>query len=137
METWVPQGNLAYEKMPETKIAMISNVWIKMMTFKEPGDFIPGHVHVFDHPTLLSQGVVDVEVEGEVTRFTAPSVIYIEKGKSHKLTAVTANTVACCIHAIRDGERVEDIVSEDMIPKGSRALTVTADLGLTPFIVKT
>ena len=135
METWVPHESLAYDRMPESKFAMISNVWIKMMTFKEPGDFIPGHIHVFDHPTLLSQGIADVELDGEVTRFTAPAVIYIEKGKAHKITAVVANTVACCIHAIRDGERVEDIISEDMIPKGSSALTVTADLGLTPFII--
>lgn len=134
METWEPHETLAYDQMPETKIAMISNVWIKMMTFKKPGDFIPGHKHVFDHPTLLSQGIADVEVEGEVTRFTAPAVIYVEKGKAHKITAVTENTVACCIHAIRDGEAIEDIVAEDMIPKGSKAMTVTADLGLTPFV---
>lgn len=120
--------------MPETKIAMISNVWIKMMTFKKPGDFIPGHKHVFDHPTLLSQGIADVEVDGVTTRFCAPAIIYVEKEKAHKITAVIEGTVACCIHAIRDGEAIEDIVAEDMIPKGSKAMTVTADFGLTPFI---
>jgi hypothetical protein len=134
METWEPHESLAYDQMPETKIAMISNVWIKMMTFKKPGDFIPGHKHLFDHPTLLSQGMADVEVDGVITRFCAPAIIYVEKEKAHKITAVIENTVACCIHAIRDGEAIEDIVAEDMIPKGSRAMTVTANFGLTPFI---
>ena len=131
-DDFVPQAQDFRPTDPEIKFAIISNVWIKMMTFKKVGDYNPGHKHLFDHPTLLAQGSVEVIVENETTIFTAPAVIYIEKEKTHKITALEANTVACCIHALRGNESFDDIIAEDMIPKGINAGRVIAEFSLTP-----
>jgi uncharacterized protein (UPF0218 family) len=134
LETVVPHEDL--DHWPVMEFAIVSNVWIKMMTFRKRGDTMAGHKHVFDHATMLSQGSLAVLVEGEETTFTAPAIIFIERNKIHKLIAMEDNTVASCIHAIRDGEAIEDIVSEDMIPKGSNPRTAITDLKLTPLVIK-
>lgn len=132
LERFVTIPGVGKDTDPESKFAIISNVWIKMMTFKKVGDFNPGHAHLFDHPTLLSQGSVEVEVDGKKTKFSAPAIIYIEKEKLHTITALEKNTVACCIHALRNGDSVEDIISEDMLPKGTDAEMVIFNHSLTP-----
>jgi hypothetical protein len=104
---------------PKIQLSLISNLWIKLMTFEKAGDGFEGHKHTFDHPTLLSKGKMQVEIEGNISVFTAPHVIFINKDKIHTLTALEDNTVAACIHALRDGERVEDIIDPGMIPAGS------------------
>jgi len=106
---------LAY---PENKITCISNLWVRMMHFAKAGDHNDAHVHTFDHVTLLSKGSVEVDVEGNKTVFKAPQMIYIVKGKRHFLTALEDDTVASCIHALRTGEREEDIMDPSMIPAG-------------------
>ena len=44
-------------------------------------------------------------------------MIYIHKDKVHELEALTDNTVAYCIHALRD-KNTEDILDPSMIPVG-------------------
>jgi hypothetical protein len=53
-----------------------------------------------------------------VSEFEAPYMIYIKKDKMHELVALEPNTVAYCIHALRIGEGVDDIVDPDMVPEG-------------------
>lgn len=103
---------------PDTKMACVSNLWVRQMHFKKAGDCNEGHVHNFDHITLLSKGSVTVDVEGKQTVFAAPHMIFIAKGKAHYLTANEDDTIACCIHALRTGAREEDILSPSMIPAG-------------------
>jgi hypothetical protein len=119
------------ETAPEVKLAVIANVWIKLMRFTKIGDYVPGRKHVFDHATVLAQGSVEVEIAGEKTTFIAPNIIYIQKSLEHKITALEANTVVLCIHALRGADATEDIISEDMIPKGANPLTLfkNYDLG--------
>ena len=117
---------------PVMKFAIVSNVWIKMMHFRKKGDVMRGHTHVFDHPTILSKGSLKVTIGDDSTVFIGPTIIYIERGKMHTLEALEDDTHASCIHAIRDGEAIEDIVSEDMIPKGSNPRTVFKDFNLPP-----
>jgi hypothetical protein len=121
---------------PQIKLAVISNVWIKVMNFRNVGDFNAGHAHTFNHATLLSSGSVEVQVEGKLTTFEAPSIIYIEKDKVHKITALQANTVVSCIHALRDGNETDDIISEDMLPVGISPLGLfqNTDYNLTPIV---
>jgi hypothetical protein len=59
-----------------------------------------------------------VTVEGNVSEFEAPQMIYIKKDKMHELVALEPNTVAYCIHALRIGEDVDDIVDPSMVPEG-------------------
>lgn len=103
---------------PETKMVCVSNLWVRQMHFLKAGDQNEGHVHNFDHITLLSKGSVTVNVDGNVTEFKAPHMIYIAKGKAHFIKAIEDNTIACCIHALRTGEREEDILDPSMIPDG-------------------
>lgn len=88
------------------------------MHFVKAGDRNEGHVHNFDHITLLSKGSVEVDVEGQKTTFTAPHMIYIAKGKRHFLTALEDGTIASCLHALRTGEREEDVLDPSMVPAG-------------------
>ena len=103
---------------PETKMVCVSNLWIRQMHFLKAGDQNEGHIHDFDHITLLSKGSVEVNVDGNVTEFKAPHMIYIAKGKAHFIKAIEDNTIACCIHALRTGKREEDILDPSMIPAG-------------------
>jgi quercetin dioxygenase-like cupin family protein len=103
---------------PETHMTCVSNLWVRMMHFKKAGDQNEGHIHNFDHITLLSKGSVEVNVEGHKTTFTAPHLIYIAAGKRHFLTALEDDTTASCLHALRTGEREEDIIDPSMVPAG-------------------
>lgn len=103
---------------PNTKITCVSNLWVRMMHFVKAGDRNEGHIHNYDHITLLSKGSMEVDVDGNVSRFTAPQLIYIAAGKRHFLTALEDDTIASCLHALRTGEREEDILDPSMIPAG-------------------
>lgn len=102
---------------PEITFGAVANIFSRMMHFKNSGDAIEGHKHLFDHLTLLASGSLKVIVEGEETIFTAPHMIYITAEKAHQLVALEDNTVAYCIHAIRDKE-TGDILDPNMVPKG-------------------
>lgn len=115
---------------PDTKMICVSNLWVRMMYFEKAGDKNEGHVHNFDHITLLSKGKVKVHVEGETTEFAAPHLIYIAKGKSHYIEALEDGTIASCLHALRTGEREEDIIDPSMIPNGVQYPFIHGAVGL-------
>lgn len=98
-----------------------------MMHFRKAGDIEIGHAHQFDHLTLLAKGKLKVTVEGQVTEFTAPHMIYIHKDKIHELVAMVDNTVAYCIHALRDKENNE-ILDPSMIPAGVNPLSLAGSI---------
>lgn len=102
---------------PIVHIGCVANLWSRMMHFKKAGDVEVGHTHQFDHLTLLAKGKLKVTVEGVASEFTAPHMIYIHKDKVHELEALTDDTVAYCIHALRDKENNE-ILDPSMIPVG-------------------
>lgn len=103
---------------PKVRIMCVSNVYARMMVFENAGDVEEGHRHTFDHGTLLSSGKLKIELlddEGNVTQekiFTAPDFIFISKDDVHRLTALTDNTIAVCIHAMRD-------LDENILPSDS------------------
>ena len=102
---------------PEVAIGCVANLWSKMMHFRKAGDIEQGHTHQFDHLTLLAKGKLQVTVEGKVSVFTAPKMIYIHKDKMHELVALADDTVAYCIHALHDKD-TGDILDPSMIPAG-------------------
>lgn len=103
---------------PEVKLGSVANLFSRQMHFKNVGDMEHGHTHQFDHLTLLASGKLQVTVEGQVSEFTAPHMIYIKKDKMHELVALEPNTVAYCIHALRLGNEVDDILDPSMVPEG-------------------
>ena len=100
---------------PEVKIIALSNIFSRMMFFKNKGDIENGHKHTFDHATQVSYGSVLVETlndVGETTSskiFKAPNMVFISKDFYHRITSLEDNTVCSCIHAIKtsDGEIVD------------------------------
>jgi len=97
-----------------------------MMHFEKVGDIEYGHSHQFDHLTLLASGKLKVTVNGESSEFTAPNMIYINKDLEHELVALEDNTIAYCIHALRDGYSTEDIIDPGSIPSGYSKLSQLA-----------
>lgn len=91
------------------------------MYFAKAGDANEGHVHNYDHTTLLAYGSVRVHVNGQTTDFKAPQMIYIQAGKSHFIEALEDGTVAYCVHALRNKD-TEDIIDSSQIPMGVNAL---------------
>jgi quercetin dioxygenase-like cupin family protein len=117
----------------QVHIGCVENIFTRMMFFEKIGDKETGHIHQHDHLTLLAKGKLKVTIEGNVTEFNAPHMIYINKDKVHELEALLDNTVAYCIHALRDKD-TGDILDPDMIPKGSITDALAASKPLTGFL---
>ena len=120
----LPRLDISNNGDPDIQLSCVSNMFVRMMHFRHQGDIEQGHSHPFDHMTLLADGALAVEVDGISRDFYAPKIIFITKDKEHKLTALEDHTVAFCVHAIRDGERVEDIIDPDslVIPPGAEGV---------------
>lgn len=112
---------------PVVYIGCVANLFSRMMHFAKAGDIEIGHTHQFDHLTLLAKGKLKVTVEGVSTEFTAPHMIYIKADKVHELVALTDETVAYCIHALRDKENNE-ILDPSMIPAGVNPLSLAGPI---------
>lgn len=81
-----------------------AGLFSKKMHFKKAGDFIPGHFHEYDHPTLFAAGEFDVDVDGESMHIKAPFMMLIRKNKRHRITATVDNSLAFCLHIVRDAQ---------------------------------
>jgi quercetin dioxygenase-like cupin family protein len=115
--------NVARAAAPVTSIKCVENIYIREMRFEKAGDVMPGHRHVWAHPTILAVGALRLEVEGRPPRdLVAPCVIYIGKDKEHKLTALVDGTFAYCVHALRYGDQVGDIIDPEDYPAGANLL---------------
>ena len=112
---------------PIVHIGCVANLYSRMMRFEKAGDMELGHAHQFDHLTLLAKGKLKVTVDGTASEFTAPHMIYIQKDKVHELEALTDETVAYCIHALRDKDNNE-ILDPSMIPAGVSPLSLAGPL---------
>jgi hypothetical protein len=118
--------------VPEIKLGCVANLWSRQMHFLKEGDVEHGHTHQFNHLTLLAHGSLRVTVDGVSTDFKAPNMIYIHKDKMHELVALEDNTVAYCIHALRHGEGVDDILDPDSIPNGIDPWSLVETYNIVP-----
>jgi hypothetical protein len=116
---------------PLISIGYVSNLWSRMMHFKNVGDTEIGHKHQFDHLTLLAKGSLKVTIEGKDTVFKAPHMIFIQKDKFHELVAIEEDTVAYCIHALRNQDGSGDILDPAMIPEGAYPVAMAAPICVT------
>jgi quercetin dioxygenase-like cupin family protein len=99
---------------PTTDLKIVDNVFVKMHLFNNAGDTHEGHAHAFDHITLLATGSVNMVHDNGQAEFKAPHLIVTPKGIKHQFTALEANTVFCCIHAIREKDELDGIASPDI-----------------------
>jgi len=116
---------------PEIALSCVASVYVRQMHFKKAGDIEQGHSHQFDHQTLLSKGSIKITLEGVENTYHAPHIIFIRKDHRHQLEALQDDTVVYCIHALRDGDDVCDIIPPDAIPMGAgsaEAFTVAKGL---------
>lgn len=113
---------------PVIAIACVANLFSRQMYFPKAGDTELGHTHAFNHLTLLAAGSARVTVEGKSTDFKAPQMIYIHADKQHAIEALEDNTVAYCIHALRDGDGVGDIIDPASIPAGVNVMDLAKPL---------
>jgi hypothetical protein len=113
---------------PQIAIGCVANLYSRQMHFVNVGDTEIGHTHPFDHLSLLASGSVRVKVNGKISEFKAPHMIYIKAEDVHELTALEPNTLVYCIHALRDGNGVDDILDPKMIPNGVNALNIAKSL---------
>jgi quercetin dioxygenase-like cupin family protein len=98
---------------PKQRTSLVANTWIRQMHFEKAGDANCGHAHAFDHQTILAHGKFRVYVEDRVSDFEAPMVLFIKAGKEHKIEALEDNSKAFCVHAVRNGVNVNDIMNPD------------------------
>lgn len=99
---------------PITDLKLVDNVFVKMHNLVNAGDTHQGHAHVFDHITLLATGSVNMKHDNGEQDFVAPHLIVTPKGITHQFIAKEPNTIFCCIHAIRDGDGVDDVASPNL-----------------------
>ena len=122
---------------PSIKIGSVSNIYVRQMHFVNAGDIEYGHSHKFDHLSLLSSGKVMSIVDGKESVFEAPMMIFIKKDIQHEFVALEDNTVLHCVHAIRNGEKVEDIVDPDSIPAGTKPEDIPNVMSLGTYVAPT
>ena len=102
-------------------ITCVSNVYTRMMHFQKKNIKELGHKHYYDHAMLLASGSLKVSVYDPDTKeflpdveYKAPTMIFIRKGLVHQLESLEENTVAFCVHALKDEN--EEIIDPGMIP---------------------
>ena len=69
--------------------------------FVAAGTLLRNHSHSFDHASALVSGEVELCVEGVCRKVAGPTMLLIESGKSHSITALT-DAVWYCIHITND-----------------------------------
>ena len=97
-------------------LGYFGNIWVRQNYLDKVGDADEGHKHKFDHVSLLTQGSVEVEIEGyEPKKFDAPTFIVIRKEHQHKFTALTDNVTWYCVFALRDldGEPIDELFDKE------------------------
>ena len=108
--------------MSNHELGYFGNIWVRQNILSKKGESFPGHKHRFDHVTLLVEGEIEIEVEGEHPKqFKSPTFVIIRKEMEHKVTALTDDVMYYCVFALRnaDGEPIEDMASEEVDPMSS------------------
>lgn len=94
----------------------IGGVYCKTMRIPT-GHVVVTHKHNYDHMSILSQGVVVVDADGDLTVHTAPAVVEIKAGVNHSIQPVDGfgDAIWQCIHATNETDETK--VDEVLIRK--------------------
>lgn len=106
---------------PLVSISCISNVYMRMMNFKEKGHKEFGHKHFYDHAMIVAKGSILVKVYDEENdellppvEYKAPASVFIRKMLIHEIESLEDDTTTICVHALRD--ETDTIISPSMLP---------------------
>ena len=105
------KDDLELDGVPDAKLAVAGNVFVKSMHFKKDGQIMRGHKHTYDHITLLAKGSVRATVGEATVEFKAPHLLVTRAGEEHSFVALEDDTILCCIHALRDDDG--EVLPED------------------------
>jgi quercetin dioxygenase-like cupin family protein len=100
---------------PEIRMNSGGNVFIRRMYFPKAGTIERGHSHTYDHVTFLERGKLGIIVAGRESVHTGPKMLKIVAGEEHTLVALEDDTIAYCIHALRDANN-EEILDFNAVP---------------------
>jgi quercetin dioxygenase-like cupin family protein len=111
----------------DSRVLISDNVFVRMFVLPKTGDVHDGHAHTFNHITLLAKGIVEMRtqhtIEPPVKRtYAAPMLLVTPAGLVHEFEALTDDCVLCCIHAIRNGDDLDDIAPHEITPAEARDL---------------
>lgn len=106
------------------ELGYFGNIWVRQHNLEKAGDTNDGgHVHFFDHVTMLVRGKVRVDVKDTITKeerskeFEGPTFMVIRKDHIHKITALTDDVQYYCVFALRDVDgNVTDVYSGNNDP---------------------
>ena len=59
-----------------------------------------------------------VTCDGKDTEYTAPAVVVIRKGTTHRLEALKDDTTVCCLHALHSRDNPGELFDPAMVPAG-------------------
>lgn len=82
----------------QVTIFIVADTYIRYINVQQ-GEVIQGHKHTYDHASLLTEGIVEVNIQGIINRYIAPSCILIKKDEFHAIKAIS-NATWSCIHNI-------------------------------------
>ena len=125
---------------PDVKLVAVSNMFTRLMHFKNAGDIEHDHYHTSDHALLVSFGSIQVDkLDRDGTSIAtktvnAPNVVFIDKLCTHRFTALTDGAVCASVHSVakKDGDIVDpDFLIEplDVQGKGELRNAVIAKYG--------
>jgi quercetin dioxygenase-like cupin family protein len=89
----------------------VGGVYAKEMLIPEDHEVI-SHQHVYDHMSVLTQGCVIVEADGQQETYWSPAIIEIKAGVAHSVRPVNGPAHWLCIHATdcTDESQVDEVL---------------------------
>lgn len=92
------------ERHTEHSFYEANGIAIKQIVCQGVGTKIYQHVHEYDHLSLLTNGGVEVWIDGKHDcDAAAPAVLEIKSGVAHEFVTKTYHTVIYCVHNVSAG----------------------------------
>ena len=134
--SYLPDLTPSKDSQAQLQHSCVSNVYVRMSHFSNIGETEETKEYEFDHICMVSRGKVKVTVDEKSKVFEAPHLILIKKNKPHMIEALEKHTTLLDIHAIRNGEKVEDIIDpeDEIVPSGGAGFNAVANTELNKYI---
>lgn len=78
----------------------VAGLFGRLYEYEEPGDFILGHTHHFDHAVLVLRGRVRIDRDGVTEDVGAGRMVAMPAGARHTIRALTDNAASICLFAV-------------------------------------